>query len=99
MLKTILAGALIALVAGCAATADPAAVARSAEDASITTRVKTRLASDPQVAATRIEVDTTNGTVQLSGVATSDTEKLRAAQIARSVPEVTGVRNDIVIRP
>lgn len=60
--------------------------------------MKKRFAEDPTVAATRISVETMNGTVQLSGFATSETERTRAAQIARSVPDVRDVRNDVIVR-
>ncbi|HVQ05048.1 MAG TPA: BON domain-containing protein, partial [Burkholderiaceae bacterium] len=55
-------------------------------------------AEDPEVAATRISVETLKGTVQLSGFATSETERQRAAQLARSVPDVREVRNDVIVR-
>jgi osmotically-inducible protein OsmY len=60
--------------------------------------VKKRFAEDPDVAATRINVETMKGTVQLSGFAASESERVRAVQIARSVPDVVDVRNDIMVR-
>jgi osmotically-inducible protein OsmY len=69
------------------------------DDTTITARVKKRFAEDPQVAATRIQVETLQGTVQLSGFAASETERMRAGQLARSVPDVRDVRNDVVVRP
>lgn len=103
MLKPILVSAALAvgalLTTGCAVTDKQSSVGQYVDDSTITARVKTRLAQDKQVSASRIEVETLNGTVQLSGFATSDTEKLRAAQLAREVPNVNNVRNDIIIRP
>lgn len=103
MLKPILISTALALGAllttGCAVTDRQSSVGQFVDDSTITARVKTRLAQDPKVSATRIEVETLKGTVQLSGFATSDTEKLRAGEIARSVPDVSSVRNDIIIRP
>jgi osmotically-inducible protein OsmY len=61
--------------------------------------VKTRFAEDPSVAAMRINVETLKGEVQLSGFAASETEKANAASIARAVPDVKSVRNNIVVRP
>ena len=99
-----LAGALLALAAllqvqGCSITSHQSSVGQYVDDATITARVKKRFAEDPQVAATRISVETLNGTVQLSGFAVSDTERVRAAEIARSVPDVRDVRNDVIVRP
>ena len=84
--------------AGCAVTSGQSSVGQYVDDKTISTRVKTRLAEDPQVSAMRVNVETLNGTVQLSGFAASETEKSRAAQIAKSVPDVKDVRNSIVVK-
>jgi osmotically-inducible protein OsmY len=83
---------------GCAVTSGQSSMGQYVDDSTITARVKKRFAEDKQVAATRINVETVNGTVQLSGFATSETERARAAQIARSVPDVRDVRNDVIVR-
>ena len=57
------------------------------------------MAADRTVAATSINVETMQGTVQLSGFAKSQAEKDRAAELARSAKGVRNVRNDIVVRP
>ena len=54
---------------------------------------------DPDVSGTSISVETLNGTVILSGFATSNTEKATAESIANRVNGVTEVRNEIVVRP
>ena len=68
------------------------------DDATVTTRVKSRFAQDDQVSAMNINVETSNGVVQLSGYAGSEAEKSRAADIAREVPNVRDVQNGIVVR-
>ena len=83
---------------GCAVTDGQSTVGQYVDDTTITTRVKKRMAEDPTVSAMRINVETLNGTVQLSGFAASQTEKDHAAQIARGVPDVKDVRNNITIR-
>ena len=97
---------LIALGVAIAAAALPACsvvsgqrtVGAVVDDSTITTRVKTRMAGDERVSAMRIGVETLNGVVQLSGFATSAAEKQAAADLARSVPDVQSVRNDIIVR-
>ncbi|MCW5659585.1 MAG: BON domain-containing protein [Burkholderiaceae bacterium] len=84
---------------GCAVTSGQSSMGQYVDDSTITARVKKRFAEDPTVAATRISVETMNGTVQLSGFATTESERARAAQIARSVPDVRDVRNDVIVRP
>jgi len=95
--------ALLVLVAalsatGCAVTRDQSTVGQYVDDATISTRVKARFAEDPGVEALRIQVETLKGTVQLAGFATSQAEKDKAGQIARSVPEVRELRNNIIVR-
>ena len=101
-MKTLLLATVVALAApaitGCAVGSGQSTVGQYVDDATITTRVKSRFAEDPGVSAMRLQVETLNGTVQLAGFATSQSEKDKAGQLARSVPEVKDVRNNIVVR-
>jgi osmotically-inducible protein OsmY len=101
MMKTLSALALAAALSlsGCAVTSGQSSAGQYVDDATITTRVKARMANSPNVAATRISVETLNGVVQLSGFATSTQEKQEAVELARGVPDVKGVRDSIVVRP
>lgn len=83
---------------GCAVARDQQTVGSYIDDATITTRVKARMAEDKSVSATSISVETLKGTVQLSGFAKSAGERATAEQIARSTPGVQAVRNDILVR-
>ncbi|NCP41141.1 MAG: BON domain-containing protein, partial [Rhodoferax sp.] len=69
------------------------------DDAGITTLVKSRMAESKLVSASSISVETLNGTVMLSGFATSMMEKSAAENIARNVNNVKLVKNEIAIRP
>ncbi|CUA82216.1 MULTISPECIES: BON domain-containing protein [Gulbenkiania] len=93
-----LAAATMTAVTGCAVTSGQSSMGQYVDDATITTRVKTRMAEDKTVSAMRVNVETLNGVVQLSGFAANEAEKSRAAEIARSVPDVKDVRNNIIIR-
>ena len=101
-MKTLLIAAAVALalpaMTGCAVGSGQSTVGQYVDDATISTRVKTRFAEDPNVSAMRIQVETLKGTVQLSGFAASQAEKDRAGQLARAVPDVKEVRNNIVVR-
>lgn len=83
---------------GCAVKSGQSSMGQYVDDATISTRVKARLAEDPAVSAMRIQVETLNGTVQLAGFATTQTEKDRAGQLAQTVPDVKVVRNNIIVR-
>jgi hypothetical protein len=84
--------------AGCAVTSGQSSAGEYVDDATITTRVKTKFAEDKTVAASRIQVETLKGVVQLSGFATSEAERQRAAQLAAAVPGVKQVHNSIEVR-
>ena len=95
---SMLAVSLMFGAAGCAVTSGQSSVGQYVDDATITSRVKARMAKDPQVSAMRINVDTLNGVVQLSGFATSEAERAEAGRLVREVPDVKDVRNNIVVR-
>lgn len=84
---------------GCAVVRGQETSGAFVDDTAITTAVKAKMVEDKTVAASSIGVETLNGTVQLSGFAKSSAEKMQAENIARSVKNVKGIRNDIVIRP
>lgn len=72
-------------------------VADAASDMAITAKVKTALAADDQLSALKIEVDTVQGVVSLSGPAPSADAAERATVLARAVEGVTAVQNRLVV--
>lgn len=72
-------------------------VGQFVDDATITTRVKAKFASDSTVSATRIKVDTVKGVVELSGKVSSEAESDQAVALAKGIPDVRGVRNNLTI--
>jgi osmotically-inducible protein OsmY len=104
-MKTIYAYSLLALVgltaitSGCAVGRDQETMGAYVDDAGITTLVKSRMFEDKTVSGLAVGVETLNGTVQLSGFAKSEAEKMQAESIARGVNNVRAVRNNIVVRP
>ena len=81
------------LISACGKT-----VGETIDDATITTRVKTALLNDPQVAGLKIDVDTTKGIVTMSGIVRSRDEEQRAMQIARGVPGVQDVKSTLQVQ-
>jgi osmotically-inducible protein OsmY len=102
-LRTALAIATTAIVmltaTGCAVQRGQETVGSYVDDVGITTLVKSRFVENKQVDAGAISVETLKGTVMLSGFAKSATERSTAESIARGVKGVTGVKNEITIRP
>jgi osmotically-inducible protein OsmY len=100
-LRTLLAPLVLVLLvtAGCAVSRGQQTTGAYLDDASITTQVKSRMLSNPDVAGTSISVETLDGTVMLSGFAQSALERNTAERIARDVNGVRSVKNEITIRP
>ena len=67
------------------------------KDAAITTAVNAKLAGDARLSAMRINVDTVNGRVLLSGTAPDAASSERAQQLAAGVEGVLGVDNQLVV--
>jgi osmotically-inducible protein OsmY len=67
-------------------------------DAALVTKVKARLLDDPATAAMDVRVAAAQGTVRLSGSASRE-QSDRATRIAKSVPGVKQVDNDIQTQP
>ncbi|CAH0351472.1 BON domain-containing protein [Aquabacterium sp. CECT 9606] len=66
-------------------------------DAAITTRVNAQLAADPALSAIKIDVDTSNGRVRLSGTAPDDQARDRATTMASAVSGVVSVDNQLKV--
>jgi osmotically-inducible protein OsmY len=66
-------------------------------DATITASVNAKLASDKELSALRINVDTVDGRVALRGVAPTPSAKDRATQLASAVDGVRSVENQLVV--
>jgi hyperosmotically inducible protein len=71
----------------------------SSSDPGITTAVKTKLAADDVVKAYRIDVDTTEGVVTLSGAVDTPAARERAVQLARNTEGVANVVDNLTVTP
>jgi osmotically-inducible protein OsmY len=87
------------LGSGCSVMRGQNTVGSYIDDTAITTAVKARLLEDKTTGGLSINVDSLNGTVALSGFATSEAEKERAEAIAREAKGVKAVRNNLIVRP
>lgn len=72
-------------------------IARDASDASITAKVNAALAADTQLSALAIDVDTSNGQVELKGTAPTAAAKDRATTLAAAVEGVVKVDNRLTV--
>jgi hyperosmotically inducible periplasmic protein len=74
-------------------------VGQYVDDSTITAKVKAAHAEDKVVSALRVNVETKQGVVVLTGETKSDAEKQRAEAIAMRVLGVKGVSNMIDVKP
>jgi hyperosmotically inducible protein len=87
------------MIAASGAFAAEAGSNQAVKDSYITAKVKTELTKDRVTVARNINVATEHGVVSLSGTVASAAEKQKAEQNARSIKGVTGVRNELTVRP
>ncbi len=72
-------------------------VGQRIDDSVITTKIESKLTADPEVSAFRVDVDTEDGVVRLSGVVKHEKARSEAADLARDTHGVREVINDIVV--
>jgi len=89
-------------VAGCASQQqekESRTVGQTSDDAAVTAKVKSAIASDVGArAAAAIDVDTYRGTVQLSGFVDSKDVAERASKAAQKVSGVKSLKNDLRVK-
>ena len=72
-------------------------MAIGAADVAITAKVNAALAADEQLSALKIDVDTTNGQVELKGTAPNAAARDRATILASAVEGVVKVENRLTV--
>jgi hyperosmotically inducible protein len=95
----ILLFVLLFAISGCAGSQKTGEnpVSGVVDDSTITSRINHEMLKDDKVKARQIDVDTIGGHVTLTGVVATREESSRAAKIARNVPAVKSVTNNIQI--
>src|SRR5437763_10372852 len=95
-------GVLIAALAlsalGCASTATRESTGQVIDDSAITTKVKKAIFDEPSLKVTQISVETNRSVVQLSGFVDSTAQVGTATSVARAVPGVVSVKNDLRLK-
>lgn len=83
---------------GCAGTTTKESTGEYIDNTAITARIKKAFASDELVRARDVTVESFRGTVQLSGFVNSLEQKERAEALAKAIPGVKEVKNNIIIK-
>jgi hyperosmotically inducible protein len=84
--------------AGDKTSAAMAKAGNAIEDGAITAKVKTALLADPDVKGLKIDVDTKNGVVTLSGTVEKNANLDKAVTIARNTEGVKSVENQLIVK-
>ncbi|KXU85750.1 transporter [Caballeronia megalochromosomata] len=105
LIVAALALAAFAFIAGCKSTpATPANANANAgsevatDDAALAARVKAAIVADPELRVLPMSVATYRGVVQLSGYVESEGQIQKALAVARGVPGVQSVSNELHLR-
>jgi osmotically-inducible protein OsmY len=97
-----LAAAALAGLGACASSQDaanPRSTGEFTDDAAVTAKVKSAIATDAGArTAAAVNVETYRGVVQLTGFVDSDDQATRAVSAAKKVQGVRSVKNDIRIK-
>lgn len=67
------------------------------DDAAITAALKAKLVADRAKNLVAVNVDTTQGVVQLRGTVATDRDRAEAERLARSTRGVRDVRNELIV--
>lgn len=97
-LPALLLIAFSAMTVACSGTETKSSTGEYIDDSVITAKVKTALLNSPKVSGLSIEVETFRGEVQLSGFVDAKDERAEAEKLAKSVPGVRSVKNDIRVK-
>ncbi|SAK69408.1 transport-associated protein [Caballeronia temeraria] len=105
LIVAALAFSTFAFIAGCktspassANTNANAAGEVATDDAALAARVKAALAADPGLKPLPVSVATYRGVVQLSGYVDSEMQIQKALAVARGVPGVQSISNELHLR-
>ncbi|MGB7998032.1 MAG: BON domain-containing protein [Photobacterium halotolerans] len=95
---SILTIVALLFVLGCGSTASRQGTGEYFDDSVITTKVKAAIFNDPQLKSLEISVETFKGVVQLSGFVKSQASVQKAGSLAKGVPGVKSVDNNLSVK-
>jgi len=90
--------ALVGSLAACDAISGRETAGDYVDDTAITSKVIAEIVNDPTLKASEVGVETMKSVVQLSGFVDSSQKAARAGELARNVPGVQSVRNNLIVR-
>ena len=96
---TLATALMFGMLTGCASEGGKhETVSQYFDDATLTANVKAAILADARLKSTEINVETYQGTVQLSGFVGQANDVATAASVARTVKGVKSVKNDLRLK-
>lgn len=89
---------LVLLITGCTETLNQKITGEHIDDAAITSKIKSEILNDPILKSFRIDVESTEGVVQLTGSVDSMQASVMAMEMAIAVKGVKSVNNGLVVK-
>jgi osmotically-inducible protein OsmY len=96
--SALAAAALLLSTLGCGSTSNRESTGEYVDDTAITTKVKSAIFNEPSLKVLKINVETYKSVVQLSGFADTRADMDKATDLARAVPGVRSVKNDMRVK-
>jgi osmotically-inducible protein OsmY len=91
-------GGFVIALSACAATDTKESTGQYVDNSVLTAKVKTAIFNEPSLKSSEISVETYKGEVQLSGFVSSIEQTKKAVEVAKGVPGVTSVKNDMRVK-
>lgn len=89
---------LMTSLSACSSTATKESTGQYVDNSVLTAKVKTAIFNEPSLKSSEISVETFKGEVQLSGFVSSIAQTNKAVEVAKGVPGVTSVKNDMRVK-
>lgn len=89
---------IVGSITACAATNTKESTGQYVDNSVLTAKVKSAIFNEPSLKSSEISVETFKGEVQLSGFVSSIAQTNKAVEIAKGIPGVTAVKNDMRVK-
>ena len=90
--------AVLVSLSACAASDTKESTGQYVDNSVLTAKVKTAIFNEPTLKSSEITVQSFKGEVQLSGFVSSIEQTNKAVEVAKTIPGVTSVKNDMRVK-
>jgi len=97
-ISAVFLAGIMAIALGCSANLPKESAGEYVDDAVITAKIKASILDQPSLKAIEIHVETLKATVRLSGYVATQAQIDKAGTVARGVPGVRMVKNELQLK-